>query len=97
MTPMFHDGENNRLCAHAARAEPVPQSSSSVAVPCTPPEDFALYRRAFAGALPVPADARCVTSVQRPRTQASGADVRLVIFSNRCAPPVKGFLTAPSR
>jgi hypothetical protein len=51
---MFHEGENRRLCVHAAHTEPV-LPSSSVAVLGTPPENLALYRRARARAVPVPA------------------------------------------
>jgi hypothetical protein len=63
MTPMFPDGENNRLGAHAARPEPVSESSSRLAVLVRAPEGFALYREPSAGALPVPAHAgRCRTT-----------------------------------
>jgi len=57
MTPMFPEGENNRLGAHAARPEPVPESSSRLAVLVRAPEGFALHREPPAGAVPVPAHA----------------------------------------
>ena len=57
MTPMFPDGENNRLWAHAARPEPVPESSIRLAVLVRAPEGFALHRADRARAVPVPADA----------------------------------------
>jgi hypothetical protein len=99
MTPMFPEGENNRLCAHAARAEPVYKSSSGQQVLGSAPEGFALHREPSAGAMPVPADAgrgAYCPGLQSPRTSATPVNVRLVIFSDRCASPVKGFLTAPS-
>jgi hypothetical protein len=58
MTPMFPDGENNRLGAYAARPEPVPESSSRLAVLVRAPEGFALYRQPSDGAVPVPAVTR---------------------------------------
>ena len=47
--------ENKRLSVHAATREPVPESCSGLAVPRPAPEGFALYHRAPAGALSVPA------------------------------------------
>jgi hypothetical protein len=70
---MFHEGENNRLCAHAARAEPVPQSSSRLAVLVRTPEGFALHREPPAVAVPVPADAR------RGNTAASAPAARVAL------------------
>jgi hypothetical protein len=54
---MFPEGENNWLGAHAARPEPVPESSSRLAVLGRAPEGFTLYREPPAGALPVSAHA----------------------------------------
>jgi hypothetical protein len=54
---MFPEGENNRLGAHAARPEPVPESSSRLAVLGRASESFALHREPPAGAVPVPAHA----------------------------------------
>jgi len=107
MTPMFPEGENNRLGAHAARPEPVPESCSGQPVLGPAPEGFALHREPPAGAVPIPAvtDRRAkhaagrgayCPGLQSPRTSATPVNVRLVIFSDRCASPVKGFLTAPS-
>jgi len=107
MTPMFPEGENNRLCAHAARAEPVYKSSSGQPVLGPAPEGFALHSEPPAGAVPVPAvtDRRAKHAagrgayrpgLQSPRTSAQPVNVRLVIFSDRRAAAVKGFLTAPS-
>ena len=67
MTPMFPEGENNRLCAHAARAEPVYKSSSSVAVLGPSPEAIALYRRASAGAVSLPAACRATAAEHNAR------------------------------
>jgi hypothetical protein len=58
MTPMFPEGENNRLGAHAARPEPVPESSSRIAFLVRAPEGFAIHREPSAGAVPVLTDAR---------------------------------------
>ena len=65
MTPMFHEGENNRLGAHAARPEPVSESSSRLAVLVRAPEGFALHREPPPGVVPVPAHVRRGPGVQR--------------------------------
>ena len=73
MTPMFAEGENNRLGAHAARPEPVPESSSCLAVLGRAPEGFAFYREPPAGAVPFPADARRGNSAAASAPAASVA------------------------
>ena len=70
MTPMFHEGENNRLWAHAARPAPVPESSIRLAVLVRASEGFALHREPPPGALPVPAHAGAVIP-QAPRPRPS--------------------------
>jgi hypothetical protein len=67
MTLMFPERENNRLGAHAARPEPVPESCSRLAVLVRAPEGFALHREPSAGAVPVPANAdRRANNAARP-------------------------------
>jgi hypothetical protein len=46
-----------RLGTYAAHPEPVPESSSGVAVPNTPPEDFPIHRDESFRAVPLPVHA----------------------------------------
>lgn len=75
MTPMFPDGENNRLWAHAARPEPVPESSSCLAVLGRAPEGFAFHREPPAGVVPVLAvtDRRAKHAPRRGNPAAASA------------------------
>jgi hypothetical protein len=67
MTPMFPEGENNRLWAHAARPEPLPESCSRLALLVRAPEGFALHREPPARAVPVLAHAdRRANNAARP-------------------------------
>jgi len=64
---MFPEGENNRLGAHEARPEPLPESCSGQPVPGSAPEGFALHREPPSRAVPVLAHAdRRANNAARP-------------------------------
>jgi hypothetical protein len=89
MTPMFHEGENSRLWAHAARPEPVPPSSIRLAVSGHAPEGFALHRTDRAVAVPVPAftsrRAKHAAGRRDPAADAPAAPVALCAINKNPA------------
>ena len=86
--------EKNRLCAPAARTEPVSESCSGLSVFEKSPEGFAVHIRAPAGAVPVPADARRGNPAHgRARACAAAAPAPVALHAHVISPSRP--LTAP--